>query len=199
MSSYGLVKNILPKETCDYIEMLMFEHKNSNKLQLCNVNSVINPQNDSDVKWYESYNLDFLLPLLPIIKTAVEDFFDVSLVPTYTYTRILYPGTQLTKHVDRNSCEYSVSMTIAHNYSKGFFYPLYVEGTPLNTGVGDGVVYKGIEFNHWREPLVGAPNNYWIQSFFHYVDINDKNFIYGHDASNPQNESLNIRLKDFYV
>jgi hypothetical protein len=116
------------------------------------------------------YNPSYLTILLPVIKPSLERIWGKRLIPAYTYSRILYPGSILEPHTDRPSCEYSVTVTMGHNYPEDFWFPIYMGGTPINIPVGDAVTYKGCEVEHWRDPLIGEPDKFWIQSFFHYVD-----------------------------
>jgi hypothetical protein len=199
---YGLVKNILPKETCKFLEMLMFEARDRNeiiqvKLEDDYDNTIIDNANS---EYWQGYNTNFFIPLLPIVQPHVENFFGVELTPTYVFCRILTPNTKLIPHVDRPSCQYSATVTISHNYEEDFEYPIYMgkkEKTPIVTRIGDGAVYKGCDVVHWREELVGEPHNYWIQAFFHYVDVNDKYAPYEYDFQIE--DSLFERLKDSYV
>ena len=157
---YGLIENILPFDTCVLASKIMLQDKN---YEDC----------DKQVPISKSfYTVPYLEVLLPVIQPRLEIFWGKALVPTYVYSRILYPGSDLKPHLDRPSCEYSVTVTLGHNYPKDFDYPIYMEGTPIEVPVACGATYKGCDVEHWREPLVGNPDNFWIQAFFHYVDIN---------------------------
>ena len=157
---FKLLDNLVPIDTCFLIGTYMLKdsrYKNGDELVPT-----------SKVFLGPSY-LDVLLP---IIKPKLEKSWGKNLIPTYSYARILYPGSDLEPHIDRPSCEYSVTVTIGHNYENGFSYPIYMEGKPVNIPVGWGATYKGCEVQHWRDPLIGTPENFWIQAFFHYVDAN---------------------------
>lgn len=157
---YKLVEDILPLDTCVLASKAMISDKNYEDY-------------DSQVPISKSfYTVPYLEVLLPIIKPKLENVWNKTLIPTYVYSRILYPGAILEPHTDRPSCEYSVTVTLGHNYTEDFQYPIYMEGTPIEIPVGCGATYKGCEVEHWREPLTGTPNNFWIQAFFHYVDVN---------------------------
>ena len=105
---------------------------------------------------------------LPLIEAVVQK----ELAPTYTYARIYKPGAELKIHKDRPSCEHSVSLCLNQNLISE--WPLMFEdfkseigGANLNPG--DGVIYKGTDLRHWREPFKG---NKQCQLFMHYVDKN---------------------------
>ena len=46
-----------------------------------------------------------------------------------------------------------------------------MDGKKINLKPGDGVIYKGHDIEHWREPYEG---DYHMQVFLHYVDANGK-------------------------
>lgn len=113
--------------------------------------------------------------LLQASKEAVEDATGKELLPTYSYSRIYQPGEKLSPHVDRPSCEISVTVNVA---TKGEFSPIYTqygqndpEKHVLNPG--DAVVYMGCNVMHWRQPLKEDQLN--VQFMLHYVDKNGPN------------------------
>lgn len=155
---YGLVENILPLDTCVLASKIMLQDKNYEN-------------GDTQVPISKSfYTVPYLEVLLPVIQPKLENVWGKSLIPTYVYSRILYPGSDLEPHTDRPSCQYSVTVTLGHNYPEDFQYPIYMEGTPIDVPVACGATYKGCDVEHWREPLTGTSDNFWIQAFFHYVD-----------------------------
>lgn len=131
------------------------------------------------------------------IRLKIEKIIGRKLYNTYYYDRIYYPGQSLKIHVDRNSCEISVTVNISTNlktpwpicvkspdiYSDYRKTEIIEEGKPfsVNLNPGDGMIYKGCERPHWREPMpteyektwygsrVEKKNLYYHQIFFHYV------------------------------
>jgi len=162
---YGLVENILPWDSCIIASSAM-------------LNASEGQYGEYDERFPYMIGCrgfskpPFLEVLMPYVKPHLEQFWGVQLIPTYVYGRVLYPGSFLNKHKDRPACEYSVTMTLGNNYPENFEYPIYMDGVPLSAPIGSGVTYKGCEALHWREPLVGNPDNFWIQAFFHFVDAN---------------------------
>ena len=155
---YKLLENILPFDSCIIASRSMVNDKNY-------------VYGDCQVAVSRTFfSVPYLEVLLPIIKPRLEEVWGKNLIPTYVYSRILYPGSDLKPHTDRPSCEYSVTVTLGHNYSEDFSYPIYMDGTPVDIPIGWGATYKGCEIEHWREPLIGTPDKFWIQAFFHYVD-----------------------------
>lgn len=115
----------------------------------------------------------------PLIETVlieslqtVESSCGRELDPTYSYTRVYQGGERLEPHVDRPSCEISVTVNIA---AKGLPSPIwmhYKDNDPQSyiLNCGDAVVYKGCETKHWRNTL--GDNQLNVQFMLHYVDKN---------------------------
>lgn len=107
-----------------------------------------------------------LLSSLPL----VSEVCGRELYPTYSYTRIYQPGEELEPHVDRPSCEISVTVNVA---SKGLLSPIWMhykdnEPCSFTLNPGDAIVYKGCEARHWRDILKSDQMN--VQFMLHYVD-----------------------------
>lgn len=135
------------------------------------------------------------------IKKRVESIIGEDLYPTYYFDRVYYSGQELSKHIDRPSCEISVSINIRTNLKDP--WPFLIEDLNENTGKiipialnlnpGDGVIYKGCERPHWREPMPGVRRNkvrklfgkeefFYHQIFFHYVLANGNRVHYAWDT-----------------
>jgi len=108
-----------------------------------------------------------------------------------------FPGQELTKHADRDACEISVSVHIGTNLKgKDAKWPFKIktpdtytdkkktevlvpgEERSLSLEPGDGLLYKGCERPHWRDPMPtpkrrlfgnNSKEYYYHQIFFHYV------------------------------
>lgn len=140
------------------------------------------------------------------IKKKTEAVIGRKLYPTYYYDRFYFVGQDLPQHIDRPSCEISVSVTISSNlpdYGEYPFYSFYnsVSGIKrMTTEPGDGIIYKGCEVPHWREGLPSKYKNkklsqrinkllkipddtYWHQAFFHYVLQDGERAEYAFDQS----------------
>jgi hypothetical protein len=122
------------------------------------------------------------------IRRKIEGVLKRKLYNTYYYDRFYWSGQQLTKHVDRDACEISVTLHIGSSCSEP--WPIWLkcpdeytadkkeivkvgENRKVILGPGDGMLYKGCERPHWREVLDGDPRpgfeNWYHQVFFHYV------------------------------
>ena len=135
------------------------------------------------------------------VRKKLEKVIGRKLYNTYYYDRYYFAGQELSKHADRDACEISISIHISTNLEgEDADWPFYIK-TPdtyydeskrdilvpgsVKSAIlkpGDGVIYKGCERPHWREPMPGAPvgkrlkffkkqtkEYYYHQIFFHYV------------------------------
>ena len=118
---------------------------------------------------------DFLLP-------KIESAAGMKLLQTYTFFRVYKAGDILENHRDRPSCEISISLSLR---KKGNIWPIYINNTAVMLEEGDAVLYRGIEFEHWREPYTEGTKQ--AQVFLHYVD-----------ANGPYTEWKNDKIPDKY-
>ena len=135
------------------------------------------------------------------IRMKLEKILDRKLYNTYYYDRYYFPGQALTKHADRDACEISVTVHISTNlpddlkdwpvkiktpdtYSDDTKQTVVIPGEERSCilNPGDGMIYKGCERPHWRDPMPTPrvrkrdkwlrrkqPEYYYHQIFFHYV------------------------------
>ena len=148
--------------------------------------------------WHPQYRL-----IHTGVRKKLEEVIGRKLYNTYYYDRFYFPGQELTKHADRDACEISVSIHISTNLPddlKDWPFKIktpdtYTDETKTQVLVpgeersavlnpGDGLLYKGCERPHWRDPMPGTPlskktkgiwrrkqqeEQYYHQIFFHYV------------------------------
>ena len=132
------------------------------------------------------------------IRLKLEEALGRKLYNTYYYDRYYFPGQPLTKHADRDACEISVTVHISTNLTgEDADWPIWIktpdtyadkkktqvlvpgEDRSVILKPGDGMVYKGCERPHWRDPMPGAKKSkklfgkngelYYHQIFFHYI------------------------------
>lgn len=135
-----------------------------------------------------SYGWPVLLGLHWGMTASIEAVAGVRLLPTYAYFRTYQKGDICKVHIDRPSCEHSLSLAIG--YSDLLPWALCVgrrtwtleemKPNPLAMGfgdesfdafplqVGDGVLYKGIDYRHGR--VDPNPNRWSTHLFLHWVD-----------------------------
>jgi hypothetical protein len=149
------------------------------------VNHIFNMKNSGDLKHENEHRFSTLnknsygcysdpvfnslaLKALP----QMEESCGLKLYPTYTYTRLYLPGYALVPHLDRPACEFSSTVTIGYG-DRESPWEIYIENDDLD-GVeyilypGEGVIYEGRKYHHWRLPL---DKGWQIQTFVHYIEI----------------------------
>ena len=121
-----------------------------------------------------------------LIGKAIENILQIDLFPTYYYERCYWKNSVLVRHTDRPACEISISIQVSSNTKPWpiFFKKPNGEESSVTMNDGDGVIYKGIEIEHWRNRLNSKYNRfqryikklrkidddtYHHQVFFHYV------------------------------
>jgi alkylated DNA repair dioxygenase AlkB len=131
------------------------------------------------------------------IRLKLEKELGKKLYNTYYYDRFYFPGQELAQHSDRDACEISVTVHIGSNLQTP--WPIWIktpdtyankkkttiikkgENRSVILNPGDGMVYKGCERPHWRDPMpteykktwygkkIKKDDLYYHQIFFHYV------------------------------
>lgn len=109
--------------------------------------------------------------LLEDVRGTVERATARELWPTYSYLRLYRRGNELKAHRDRLACE--ISMTVNIGMKADEPWPIWIAG-PMGIAAvalnpGDGLIYRGCDCFHWREPFDG---DHLAQVFLHYVDRN---------------------------
>lgn len=113
----------------------------------------------------------------PLIETVLQTSLPLvaetcgkELHPTYSYARIYQPGEELEPHIDRPSCEISVTVNVAAKGKPSPIWMHYKDNQPHSYSLnpGDAVVYKGCEAKHWRDTLKSDQLN--VQFMLHYVN-----------------------------
>mgnify|MGYP003109744661 FL=1 len=104
--------------------------------------------------------------LLVMVKPVLEKYLKMSLIPTYAYARVYEKGSDLKKHKDRKSCDFSTTMNLG-----GDLWPIYIDNKKVNLKPGDMLIYRGCDLTHWRDEFKG---NFCSQVFLHYNDSKDK-------------------------
>lgn len=131
---------------------------------------------------YSRYGEPIFDDMLNLCTSAISNYIGIELVPTYSYHRLYTHGSELIKHKDRMSCEYSATLCLGYDNSnlneneyKDWNWPIFVEHNgqeiPVHLKPGDIMIYKGCEVVHWREPFIGTNQT---QVFLHYNKKGDK-------------------------
>jgi alkylated DNA repair dioxygenase AlkB len=111
--------------------------------------------------------------LLRYLHPLIEEVYGKKLVPSYAYNRVYKEGQELAPHFDQERAQVGVTITLG--YISHYIWPIFVDKTSYSLDVGQGVVYKGNEQLHWRDPFRKInPDEkqdiYWSQAFLFYVE-----------------------------
>lgn len=119
--------------------------------------------------------------LLEKLWADMEVYAGEPLLPTYSYSRLYTNGNFMKPHIDKPTCE--VSITIQLGRSHEYSYPIFMRDVETCLNVGDGVVYYGHQIPHRRDVCLGPEGYYSGQVFLHYVR---KNGEFAHLAGDPK-------------
>lgn len=93
--------------------------------------------------------------------------------PSYVYLAAYLSGAELKKHIDREQCEFSITMCLDFSPEPSIVtpWPICLD-TPTGRvtvyqALGDGLAYRGIRLPHYRSKLGDGQTSTSI--FFHYV------------------------------
>jgi Sulfotransferase family len=101
--------------------------------------------------------------------------------PSYAYVAAYREGAVLERHVDREQCEFTVSLLIDEDPADGCSaWPLYFD-TPTGTtsveqAVGDAVLFRGPALPHYRDRLGEGRRS--TSLLFHYVPATFRGTLY---------------------
>jgi hypothetical protein len=133
---------------------------------------------------YSCYSDFFMETLMMKVLPIMQQHTEMSLIPTYSYSRVYKKGDILRRHSDRPSCEISTTLHLG-----GDLWPIFLDptgqktvideyreihkpnapkGIPINLEIGDMLVYSGCDLEHWRKPFEG---DHCAQVFLHYNNI----------------------------
>lgn len=188
---YQPVKELLSSDICSLVTQYALI-KELNSIKDKNVH-----MDDQVPNSMATYGDSLMESILLQIKPAMEYVTGKTLAPTYSYYRVYRGGAELKKHTDRPSCQYSCTVFFGKNYIKNpdGQWNIFMDGKEVSLDVGDAVVYKGMEREHWRDKFDELEFSYHVQGFFHYVDVNDihaewamdkREFIGRHKRQHPK-------------
>jgi len=193
-NGYAVVRNVLTNQTAKFLEKyFLLKRKVYDTLQSANYL----PPNETIHGYYQDgqckedvfciYGDPAFDNLFDIVLPVLERETGLNLLPTYTYGRIYRKGSVLTRHKDRPSCEISATMNLG-----GPSWPIYLDvdktsgyfdkndnyyagnnkGIEINLNPGDLMIYRGCDFEHWREEINEDDT---CQIFIHFIDATKEN------------------------
>lgn len=172
---YTVIKNAISKELAEFVyNYFILKRKVAHTLYSANylpVNTSIfgvwnNPQVPNTYSHYSDIAMETLLIKL---HSKMEEVTELELYMNYSFARLYLQGDVLKKHKDRFSCEISTTLRLG-----GDPWTIYLQSIEednkkvgIDLEIGDMLVYKGNELEHWREPFQGRECG---QVFLHYTN-----------------------------
>lgn len=157
-----LLNDVISIDICKFLTHLMMRVGHENKIQ--NIYSGDSQVPDSLI----CMSHDIIFETIgERIWPVLENILGEELIPTYSYARLYTNGNSLKKHLDRESCE--ISVTIQLGKSHHYCWPFFAGKERFDLKEGDGVLYKGCEIPHWRDECNGPEGYYSGQVFCHFV------------------------------
>ena len=191
-NGYLIIKNLCDPEKLFHSvpkERGLFNWRGSDKLDKFTYQEIETQVNGSVARyWHPQYR-----KIHSEFRLILEQVIGRKLYNTYYYDRFYFPGQELKKHTDRPACEISVTIHVSTNIKES--WPIWIktpdtfedktmktlitsgENRSVHLEAGDGMIYKGCERPHWRDPMPGLLESkinkdeslYYHQIFFHYV------------------------------
>ena len=144
MSKYFFLKNFINKNEAQSYSSKMFEASKNGEFYV----------DDQCNKSESFYNHKMFEELLEKTRRLIEKNTNANLQSTFSYARIYKKGEVLSKHMDRNACEYSATITLDYSGKKPWnflFKDQKEESILINRG--DIFIYDGVKLPHWRDVL----------------------------------------------
>jgi hypothetical protein len=160
---YVYVEKAVSKEICDL----------ATQYGLFDSISDFNPDQNQVVGAHSKYADPLMESILLLLWPTVEKATGLKLFPTYSFYRTYKPGDELKPHVDRPSCEISLSLCLGWSYihdDPDYKWELIVGDSSFGMNQGDIAIYRGLEVNHSRKPFEGKEGSFQVQAFCHYVN-----------------------------
>ena len=175
---YVILENFVPSPLINFIyeysllRTQLLAYKTSTKLGLEKYDENWDGNFDDSKGNFGSKAVNFYADTLTetlLIKSLedIQNHTGLELVPTYSFLRLYQQGDSMIEHIDRVSCE--VSVTVCLGYSDDV-WPIYLrnkqgEDIEVPQKPGDALIYSGCELPHWREILKKGHHS---QTFLHY-------------------------------
>jgi len=158
---YCLIPRLLSVEIANYLFDYVVERASHGELST-----------DSRVPTaFSAYGDPVMEGILELLCPIISHHCECTLLPTYSYYRVYGNGDFLPRHRDREACEITASLNLGQK--PGDIWPLWLAkengNFPAMLGPGDALIYRGGEYDHWRDPFMGETA---AQVFFHFVDAN---------------------------
>ncbi len=152
--NFKIIKNFFSQEELNILQPYCYNKLDSNKGYLLDTQSF-------SPAWYKD---SLMTSFLDLKLNLIQQETGLELLPTYAYWRYYIFGATLKKHLDRPSCEVSITACVK-KYDK---WPFIIENNIFELQEGDGLLYAGCEQQHGRPGVYKGDG--MAQVFFHYVN-----------------------------
>lgn len=154
---YAILDEVITESDAHQMGVGLFLHSTMGRM----------PRHDGQSDRYFVYRGTLGEELLELCAGLVAQLLGDEVLPTYSYSVVYEPGSNLPAHRDRHACEVSMSIPLAllreprESAPSSRDWPLFLQ-IPTGARVsvpfvpGSAVVYKGLEILHSRETLLGA-------------------------------------------
>ncbi len=120
---------------------------------------------------YAIYGDPLVESLFGLLTPRVSCVLTRAVEPSYGYLRVYLAGSELAAHLDRETCEYTLSLAII-GMLDGADWALHardLSGKQIKRSLmpGDGILMRGREVPHWRDILRSGWAAY---AFLHWVE-----------------------------
>ena len=165
-TNFKISRELLTGELLDFLGVYAFNTATlPDAIPTKELHGFVDEQVPNTPAWHDDLAMKNLMCYLT---PDMEKHTGESLIPTYSYLRVYKKGDELKRHIDKNSCEFSVTLTLRREPNDDI-WPIYLETDDVHKvelEAGDGLIYKGIESPHWRDKFEGSR---LAQVFLHYV------------------------------
>lgn len=174
--TYKVIKGYVPKRRAKALAKEFVQYTEDNKIQTReDIPGVVSNVNDR-------YNHPTHLNILSKKTSEVGKLVGSDVNPAYSYSRVYHKGSELARHVDRPSCE--VSLTIHLDGDKPWAFcieNLEGETVKLVLEPGDAVLYDAPNAYHWRDGEYKGET--YCNIFHHYVYVDGEFVDYAFDTA----------------
>ena len=165
-TNFKIIRGLLTGELLDFLGVYAFNKATlPDAIPTKELHGFVDEQIPNTPAWHDDLAMKNLMCYL---SPDMEKHTGAKLIPTYSYLRVYKKGDELKKHIDRSSCQFSVTLTLMREPNEDI-WPIYLETDSIykiDLEAGDGLIYNGIENPHWREEFEGSR---LAQVFLHYA------------------------------
>ena len=128
---------------------------------------------------------------MSILTPKAEEALGMELVPSYCYARIYMKGSEMVRHVDRDSSVYACTINLNSSHSG---WPIYLEDKNGKDTIefvgkpGEALFYHGCDMFHWRNKFEG---DWHAQLMMFWVEKKEENEPFYWDGINEPVDWLN--------